>query len=148
MESAVTSLHLFRLFLALLTSAYREDTVSGEKRAYLALHPAMAPVKVSVLPLVRNKPELMDKARQIFRTLQKSGLNCQFDAAGAIGRRYRRADEIGTPFCVTVDFESLAENTVTLRCRDSTLQSRMHAGDLLAHIRGSLENNFESCSLS
>ena len=124
------SIGVDRLFLALLTSAYTEDEVDGEKRTVLKFHPAVAPVKVSVFPLVKNKPELLDKAEKLYRALQMRW-NCEWDTSGAIGRRYRRADEVGTPFCVTVDYESLENDTVTLRLRDSTEQIRIKIGDEL-----------------
>jgi glycyl-tRNA synthetase len=118
------SIGVDRLFLALLCSAYREEVVEGEKRIVLALHPAVAPVKAAIFPLVGNKPEITAKAREIFQKLQMR-YNVEYDTSGAIGRRYRRADEAGTPFCVTVDFESLQDECVTVRERDSMKQTRM-----------------------
>ena len=107
-------------------SAYREDSVGGEKRVVLSLHPAIAPIKVSIMPLVKNNAAVVDKAQELYKLLRHRGtFNCEWDSTGAIGRRYRRADEIGTPFCVTVDFDSLEDNCVTLRHRDSTLQERI-----------------------
>jgi len=120
-----------RLFLALLTSAYCEDEVGGEKRTVLKFHPSMAPIKVAVLPLVKNKPELVEKARGLFEKLQKR-YNVAWDVSGAIGRRYRRMDEVGTPYCVTVDFESLEDECVTVRDRDTTEQTRVPIEDLFA----------------
>eukprot|EP01036_Dinobryon_divergens_P027865 gene27865-36711_t len=118
-----------RLFLALLVSAYREETVDGEKRTVLGFHPSVAPIKVNVLPLVNNKPEITAMAREIFKKLQQRYM-CEFDTSGAIGRRYRRADESGTPFCITVDFDSLTDESVTVRFRDSMQQSRIKIVDL------------------
>lgn len=122
-----------RLFLALLCSAYREEVVDGEKRVVLALHPSIAPVKVAVFPLVNNKVEISELAREIFRKLQLR-YNVEFDTSGAIGRRYRRADESGTPFCVTVDFESLQDMCVTVRERDSMQQHRVPITELYSYI--------------
>jgi len=124
------SIGVDRLMLAVLTSAYAEDEVGGEKRSLLKFHPRVAPIKAAVLPLVKNKPELMERAREIFEKLQRR-YNVQFDSTGAIGRRYRRMDEVGTPFCVTVDFDTLEDGTVTLRDRDSTEQRRVSVAELL-----------------
>ena len=124
------SIGVDRLFLALLTSAYREEIVEGEARVVLALHPSVAPIKVGVFPLVNNKPELTDKARAIFQKLQRR-YQCEYDTSGAIGRRYRRADEAGTPFCVTVDFETIENDTVTIRYRDSMQQLRVSVDELM-----------------
>jgi len=124
------SLGVDRLFLALLTSAFSEEEVEGEKRTLLSFHPAIAPIKVAVFPLVNNKPELSALARELYTTLKQRYM-CEWDVSGAIGRRYRRADEAGTPFCLTVDFESLEDNSVTVRSRDSMQQVRMKIPDLL-----------------
>lgn len=133
-----------RTVLALLCAAYAEETVTDEKgksetRIVLRFHPRMAPVKCGVFPLLKNKPELVEKAREV-TSLLKPHLNIFYDETGAIGRRYRRQDEAGTPFCVTVDFETMGErgdemkNTVTLRHRDSMLQERMAISDLLPYL--------------
>lgn len=127
------SLGVDRLMLAVLTSAYAEDEVGGEKRALLKFHPRLAPVKAAVLPLVKNKPELVAKADEIYRKLQRR-YNVEYDQTGKIGRRYRRQDEIGTPFCITVDFDTLEDDTVTVRDRDSTEQQRMKIQDLLGYM--------------
>lgn len=125
-----TSVGCDRMFLALMSQAYQEEVVpdaQGEDatRTVLKLHPALAPVKCAVLPLVRNKEELPAKAREIFDKLKFSFL-CQYDEKDAIGRRYRRQDAIGTPFCVTVDFDTFEDDTVTIRERDSMTQERVH----------------------
>ena len=134
--------------LATLCAAYREEQkadVNGkvEQRTVLRFHPRVAPIKVAVFPLLKNKPELVAKARELFRGLQKH-CACFYDDAGAIGRRYARQDEIGTPFCVTVDFDTLGEkpellNTVTLRQRDDGSQERLPMSELrdwlLARVR-------------
>ena len=99
----------------------------------------LAPVKVAVLPLVKNKPELVKKAKEVFDLL-KMHFSCQYDETGAIGRRYRRQDEIGTPFCVTVDFDSIEQNDVTLRDRDSMKQERVSLDSLMATIRKKLDD--------
>lgn len=128
------SLGVDRLFLALICSAYAEDEVGGEKRNFLKFHPKVAPIKAVVLPLVKNKEELVDKAREIYDTLQER-YHVMWDASGAIGRRYRRADEIGVPFCITVDFETIEDNAgVTIRDRDSTEQVRMPIEDVIPYL--------------
>lgn len=127
-----------RLFLALIVSAYREEEVDGEKRTVLGFHPAVAPVKVSVFPLVNNKPELSAKARSVFERLQMR-YAVEYDTSGAIGRRYRRADEAGTPFCITVDFETLEDDSVTVRERDSMVQTRMKVDDLFPFFAKEIE---------
>jgi len=127
------SLGVDRLLLAVLCSAYREEVVEGEKRVVLGLHPSVAPVKVAVFPLVNNKPELTTLARNIFEKLQLR-YNVEYDTAGAIGRRYRRADEGGTPYCITVDFESLEDDCVTVRDRDTMVQTRMKVEDVYGYV--------------
>ena len=106
-----------RSVLAFLCDAYDEDEIGGEKRTVLRLHPALAPVKVAVLPLLRKDghPEL---AREVYEGLRRR-IAAEYDEGGAIGRRYRRQDEIGTPFAVTIDHQSLEDRTVTVRDRDS-----------------------------
>jgi len=125
---------LDRLVLALLDSAYTEDDLGGEPRNYLKFNFAVAPVKIAVFPLLRNKPELVAKAREIFTGLKKEFLNVVFDDNGNIGKRYRRQDEIGTPFCVTIDFDTLTDNAVTVRDRDTGEQERLSIGDLISWV--------------
>jgi len=120
-----------RLFMAVLTAAYREDEVNGENRVYLKLPEHLAPVKYAVSPLLKNKPELVAKAREVFAALKKKHGNVMWDDNGNIGKRYRRQDEIGTPYCVTIDFQTLEDNTVTLRNRDTTDQERTSIESLL-----------------
>jgi len=128
------SLGVDRLMLALMCSAYAEDEVGGEKRNLLKFHPSIAPIKVSVLPLVKNKEELVKVARELFEKLQLRW-NVAWDASGAIGRRYRRADEVGTPFCITVDFETIEDDgAVTVRDRDTTEQVRIHLDDIIPYL--------------
>jgi len=127
------SIGVDRLFLALVCSAYDEDTVGGEPRSVLRFTPAIAPIKCAILPLVKNKPELLEKAREIYSKLQMR-YNVVWDQSGAIGRRYRRMDEVGTPFCVTVDFDTLEDGTVTIRDRDTTEQRRVKIDELYSFL--------------
>ena len=131
---------LDRLALAVLAAAYHEEEktdVNGkiERRTVLRFHPRVAPVKVGVFPLIKNKPELVAKARAVYDTLKRQ-MNCFYDETGNIGRRYARQDEVGTPFCVTIDFDTIGENgpalldTVTLRHRDDGRQERVKIADL------------------
>jgi glycyl-tRNA synthetase len=128
-----TSIGLDRMFLALLSSAYKEETLEdGSERTVLSIPPALAPVKVALLPLVK-KDGLPEKAKEIIDLL-KLDFNVQYDDKDAIGRRYRRQDAIGTPYCVTVDNETLTDGCVTVRERDSMKQERIAIGDLHALI--------------
>lgn len=133
------SLGVDRTFLAVMSAAYSEDEVpndkgQAEKRTFLKFHPRVAPFKAAVFPLVKNKPELFELSRQVFRKL-RSRWNVFFDATGAIGRRYRRQDEIGTPFCITVDFQTLeGDGSVTLRERDTTKQMRLSVDEVVKYI--------------
>ncbi len=128
------SLGVGRTMLALLLSAYHEDELGGENRTVLKLKPAIAPVKVAVFPLLKNKPPLVEKARSVYAALKKEFSAVVFDDNGNIGKRYRRQDEIGTPFCITVDFDSLEKNDVTLRDRDTGTQERVPIAELSAHL--------------
>ncbi|MDR2981784.1 MAG: glycine--tRNA ligase [Puniceicoccales bacterium] len=128
-----------RIFLAVLTTAYAEEEVEGEKRVVLKLHPRLAPYKAAVFPLVKNKPELLARAEQLYKRLKRRW-NVFFDASGAIGRRYRRQDEIGTPYGITVDFDTLEKDgTVTLRDRDTLQQVRMTEDDLIKFLEEKIE---------
>jgi glycyl-tRNA synthetase len=134
-----TSIGCDRMFLALLSQALVEENVPGAEdaentREVLKLHPALAPVKCAVLPLKRNEERLVTKARQIFDQL-KLAFNCQYDDTGSIGKLYRRQDAIGTPYCVTVDFETLDDDTVTIRERDSLRQERVPIDKLEAIVQ-------------
>ena len=121
-----------RALMAVLSSAYREDEQNGSKRVYLALPEHLAPVKFAVSPLLKNKPELVEKAREIYANLSKKNPGrVMWDDNGNIGKRYRRQDEIGTPHCVVVDFQTLEDDTVTVRERDTTEQRRVKVGELL-----------------
>ena len=121
-----------RALMAVLSSAYREDEQNGSKRVYLALPEHLAPVKFAVSPLLKNKPELVEKAREIYANLSKKNPGrVMWDDNGNIGKRYRRQDEIGTPHCVVVDFQTLEDDTVTVRERDTTEQRRVKIKDLI-----------------
>ena len=124
-----------RLFLAILVSAYTEDSLGGETRVYLKLSSKVAPVKAAVFPLLKNKPQLVEKAKEIYIMLKKEIDGVEFDDNGNIGKRYRRQDEIGTPHCITVDFDSLQDNTVTLRNRDTGNQIRVPIAKLESAIQ-------------
>lgn len=113
-----------RAVMAVLSAAYREDEVNGEKRVYLALPEHLAPVRYAVSPLLKNKPELVEKARDVYALLKKKYGNVAWDDNGNIGKRYRRQDEIGTPYTVVIDFDTLEDGTVTVRSRDTTEQHR------------------------
>ena len=124
-----------RTILAVLLSAYTEDELGGSPRTYLKFHPRVAPIKAAVFPLLKNKPELVAKAREIYLTLKKEIPQVAWDDNGNVGKRYRRQDEVGTPFCITVDFDTLGENaelkdTVTIRDRDTGEQKRVSVSEL------------------
>ena len=121
-----------RALMAVLSSAYREDEQNGEKRVYLALPEHLAPVKFAVSPLLKNKPELVEKAREVYAQLAKANPGrVMWDDNGNIGKRYRRQDEIGTPHCVVIDFQTLEDGTVTVRERDTTEQRRVSINELV-----------------
>ncbi len=120
-----SSVGVGRMFLAVMSEAYHEEEINGEKRVVLKLPAELAPVKVAVFPLLKNKPELIKKAREVYETLKKEFGTVMFDDNGNIGKRYRRQDEIGTPYCVTIDFDTLKDDTITLRNRDTTEQDRV-----------------------
>jgi glycyl-tRNA synthetase len=125
-----------RTMMAFLIAAYSEDEVEGEKRSVLRLHPALAPYKVAVLPLSK-KDTLTPTAREVLRLLQPHFM-CDYDETQSIGRRYRRQDEVGTPLCVTVDFETLDDRAVTIRDRDSLEQVRVPIDSLVDELRSRL----------
>jgi glycyl-tRNA synthetase len=137
-----------RLALALICSAYCEDQAPDDKgklesRVVMKFHPRIAPIKVAVFPLLKNKPELVKKAKEV-RDLLRPHMTVFYDEAGAIGRRYRRQDEAGTPFGVTIDFDTLGEqgaelkDTVTLRDRDAMTQERVRISDLPARLSATI----------
>jgi glycyl-tRNA synthetase len=119
-----------RVVFAVLSSAYREDEINGEKRVYLALPEHIAPVRFAVSPLLKNKPELVSRAREVFAKLKSKYGNVTWDDNGNIGKRYRRQDEIGTPYTVVIDFDTLEDGTVTVRDRDTTEQKRVNVEEL------------------
>jgi glycyl-tRNA synthetase len=125
------SFGLERAIMAVLTSAYREDEQNGEKRVFLALPEHLAPVKYCVSPLLKNKPELVEKAREVYVALKAKHGNIMWDDSGNIGKRYRRQDEIGTPKCIVIDFQTLEDDAVTVRDRDTTEQERIAIASLV-----------------
>ena len=133
-----TSVGVDRLFLAALVDAYTEEEVNDEKRVVMKFDSRIAPVKVAILPLSK-KPELSDVAHEIFRSIAGE-YNVEYDETQSIGKRYRRQDEIGTPYCVTVDFESLEDKAVTVRDRDTMAQERIKIEELRAYLQGKLSN--------
>lgn len=122
---------LDRHVMAVISNAYTEDEVNGEKRVYLKLPEHLAPVKYAVSPLLKNKPELVEKAKEVYAMLKSKYGNVMWDDNGNIGKRYRRQDEIGTPYCVVIDFQTLEDDTVTVRNRDTTEQTRRVTKELL-----------------
>lgn len=124
------SMGVERLVLAVLDSAYRVDEINGEKREYLALSDNIAPVKYCVSPLLKNKPELVAKAQEVYKALKQRYGAVMWDDNGNIGKRYRRQDEIGTPYCVVIDFQTLEDGTVTIRDRDTTDQTRKNSTEI------------------
>ncbi len=128
---------LDRCVLTSLCAAYTEEEVSDTSRVVLKFPRDLAPVKIAVFPLLRNREELVGKAREVFDIL-KEHFVCEFDDNGNIGKRYRRQDEIGTPYCVTVDFDSLDNDDVTIRDRDTTEQNRVKLGELLDYFKDRL----------
>ncbi len=134
-----TSIGADRMFLAMLSQSLTEETVPDAKgkesiRIVMKLHPAIAPVQCAVLPLVKNKPELAELAHKIFDEI-KYEVSCQYDEKDAIGRRYRRQDAVGTPYCITIDFESLEDKKVTIRDRDTLAQERIPIGEITPLVR-------------
>ncbi|MDI3535288.1 MAG: glycyl-tRNA synthetase, partial [Thermosediminibacterales bacterium] len=119
-----------------LCDAYREEEVKGEKRVVMGFHPEIAPIKAAVLPLSK-KEELETVAKDITSTLRKY-YPVEYDNTGSIGKRYRRQDEIGTPYCITVDFDSLEDKKVTVRDRDTMAQDRIAIEDLIHYLREKL----------
>ena len=130
------SLGCDRVALAFLCNAYDEEEISeGDIRTVLHLHPALAPYKAAILPLSKK---LNDKAEEVYTKLSKSFM-CDFDSAGSIGKRYRREDEIGTPYCITIDFDTLEDDTVTIRDRDTMEQIRLPISEVENYIKEKLE---------
>ena len=136
-----TSVGLGRMFLAVLCDAYCEEEMDDGVRTVLKLHPDLAPYRVAVSPLLKNKPQLVEKAREVFIALKVKFGNVAWDDNGNVGKRYRRQDEIGTPYCVTIDFETLGDedaslkDTVTVRDRDTGKQERVAIADLVEYLK-------------
>jgi glycyl-tRNA synthetase len=129
---------LDRNLLAVLVESYREDEINGEKRVFLSLPNHLSPIKVAVFPLLKNKQEIVDKAKKVYKHFKKELKFVAWDDSGNIGKRYRKQDEIGTPFCITVDYDSLSDDTITLRDRDSTKQQRLSPKEALELIKNSV----------
>ena len=119
-----------RLFLSVFADAYDEEQLENDTRIVMHLHPAVAPIKAAILPLTKKQS---DKAMEVYSMLAQD-FNVEFDVAGQIGKRYRRQDAIGTPFCITIDFDSETDQTVTLRDRDSMEQIRLPIDELKSYI--------------
>jgi len=140
------TLGIDRALLALLVNGYQEvengrtKTTKSvkEKEVLLKIHKKITPIKVAILPLVKNKPELTKKAKEVYKML-KAHFVCQYDEVGSIGRRYRRQDEIGTPFALTIDFESLEDKGVTIRDRDTMKQERIKIKDIIPFLTEQLK---------
>jgi glycyl-tRNA synthetase len=129
-----------RVSLMLLSEAYHEEELGeGDKRVVLRLKPALAPVKVAVFPLLRNKPELVKVAQEVFDQV-KMRWRCEFDDNGNVGKRYRRQDEIGTPYCLTIDFDTLEKGTVTVRDRDTMEQTTVQLSELVSYLSSKLDS--------
>src|SRR3990167_6981272 len=138
------SMGVDRSVLALLLSAYTEEVKDGETRPYLKLKPNIAPVICAVSPLLKNKPELVEYANtKVYAPLKAEFGRVAWDDNGNIGKRYRRQDEIGTPFCIVVDFDTLSDNTVTVRDRDTGEQERMKVEDLKNYIKKKKKKNLK-----
>lgn len=133
------SFGLDRTILATLLSAYREEGSGDDGRVYLALNPKIAPYKMAVSPLLKNKPDLVKKAREVWVLMKDEFHNVVWDDNGNIGKRYRKQDEIGTPFCVVIDFESLEDESVTVRHRDDGSQERLKISDLKTYFAEKLK---------
>ncbi len=132
------SLGLDRTVLAVLSSAFDKDNLGGEERLVLRLKPILAPIKVAVFPLQKNNPDLVQKTKEVYEMFSNLEGEVVYDEAGHIGKRYRRQDEIGTPYCVTVDFDSLEDNSVTVRDRDTGDQERIKIDELKDYLNNKL----------
>ena len=143
---------LGRHILAVIAKAYTEDELGGEARVFLKFPPHLAPVKAAVFPLLKNKPELVAKAQEVYQMIKKEIPQIVFDDNGNIGKRYRRQDEIGTPFCITIDFDTLGDpsnssgqatpelkDTVTLRDRDTGEQRRLTIQEVIALLTSAIK---------
>ena len=133
------SFGLERTMLAVLSEAYCEEEVKGEKRIVLKFKPSISPVKVAVFPLLANKSELVEKAKEVYEILKKNFVTA-WDERGNIGKRYFAQDEAGTPFCLTIDFDTLQDNSVTVRDRDTTQQERIKIDELIQYLNQRINN--------
>jgi glycyl-tRNA synthetase len=125
-----------RLFLALLFDAYQEDIIENEPRVVLKLHPAIAPIKVACMPLSKQLSEPIEK---LYKDIKSTGMSVAFDESGSIGKRYRRQDEIGTPFCITYDFESQTDHCITIRDRDTLKQQRIPIDQVIEYLKQAID---------
>src|SRR6185503_13673877 len=132
-----------RIFVAMMVDAFDEEEVAGRERTVLRLHPAIAPVKAAVLPLIAKDSAMVEKARALYEELRRSEV-VEYDEGGAIGRRYRRQDEIGTPFAFTIDEQTLEDDTVTIRDRDSLAQERLPLGGVRSWLDDALERPWQT----
>ena len=132
-----------RAFLAFLVDAYDEEDVAGRQRTVLRFHPQIAPVKAAVLPLIAKDERMVTKARALYEGLRRRHI-VEYDDNGAIGRRYRRQDEIGTPFAFTIDEQTLADDTVTVRDRDSLAQERLPIDGVREWLDDALERPWQT----
>jgi len=121
-----------------IDKAYTEEAVNGETRVVLKLDPRLAPIKAAIFPLLKNKPQLKEKAQEVYNLL-KLEMMCEYDDSGNIGKSYRRQDEIGTPYCITIDFDTLEDNTVTVRDRDTMQQERIKIDNLVSYLLKNLQ---------
>jgi len=127
------------MFLAVMSASYKNEVLEdGSERSVLSLPPALAPYKVAIMPLTK-KDGLPEKAEEVLNLL-KYDYNCQYDEKDSPGKRYRRQDEIGTPYCVTIDYDGVADNTVTVRERDGMTQQRISADQLVNYINDQMAN--------
>ena len=136
-----------RALMAVLTEALTTDTIGGTERTYLKLPVHLAPIKFAVSPLLKNKPQLVEKAREVYRQLKAKYGAVMWDDNGNIGKRYRRQDETGTPFCVTYDFDTLEDQAVTVRERDTMEQERVQIEDLQGDWDEIQKKNFDNGGL-
>ncbi len=134
------SVGIERLLLAILWEFFDEDEIEGEKRKIFKFPSFLAPIECAVFPLLGNKEKLTEKAKEIYQNLKNEGFLVAYDENGSIGRRYRRQDEIGTPFCLTIDFQTLENNTITVRFRDTTMQERINIEEIKNYLKEKLKS--------
>ncbi len=132
-----------RIFVAMLVDAYDEEVVAERDRTVVRLHPQVAPIKAAILPLISKNDEMVSKSRALLQVLRKRWM-VEYDDSGQIGRRYRRQDEIGTPWAFTIDEQTLEDDTVTVRDRDSLAQERLPIAGVLGWLEDALEQPWSS----